>query len=664
MDLYNESRCRGESQDTVIVKDRQYKGAERVGSGYTNGNDLSNILERMAKESIQLGIEQDLVKKIGQNNGLTSDRDEPIYQHQTSIRDTEQTSGSIGSLPESVDQLATRRANEHQNVASVKIDCKSLNDSKTVMQFFECNRQPFVDNIQTFDRRLKINIEEKRPSGAIDCPCLNPTALDETDFEQLIFPFLAIREKVEADGRSPLTSVDESLMHFTTVGRGKPNLRIHPRVFKHSPEEADLSDSPTTKQYNDRLQFLLNRKISLCDSDNNAQNKLAYLKEILNLGIALNSNMNQTNMNTVYHSRIGGVNEGQFADEAQTKKLFFVENEESSDSDILLDSHDPSFRFIEKNENFYILKQALDGYQSEFKSENYPVRWNDLKTLNMCFEPANGNIKSKKHESRIIEPGGQYFEDLNPFVVYTNNDVSAVETPLLKPRRDDHSFDYMYAKKIDYEELSCFESKTHQAFQGDVTPQSISNKGGYSNIKERHPFTESNRSDVSDNRCIDTEPLNEPAQDNSYLIFLRKPPTMQFIQQQDSNLIEKTPMPLDLDVNENNWDSAVSNSLQNIINNNDGEMLGILEADGMFKTTPRIEYIDYNEPTEIELTDQGAPDANSESNISVSDRGSFDSPVYRQRTGSENNQGTVCNTGLLDLSAKLEPQYFSFNDSG
>lgn len=538
-------------------------------------------------------------------------------------------------------------------------------DPHVIRRLNQDNKASKVDVLPKFDSKFGKNIDfqiyEKKPTCKLKSIGIQDNTICETNFYNVKPLEVNIRGQIDTnidDGKSTFASIDERSMYFSVAGQSHNYPAIPHNPFINSEFREESSQLPITKFLNNRVQCLLNRQLSISDSENNTPTRVANIKEALRLGIALNRDRDHTNMHSVYNSK----NDDSSALESPTPRLTFkqfdIENNSDSNYEMPVQNQQQSYRFVEKNDNFYKLQDALLNYQSNYNSNTNNTDWTELKSLNLCFGAPNMNLSSTGElEIKILEPQGTCPDNQYELPsICTADDFNTLRNGPRLRAQNTFSSSYWHKDKNSDSEREMFETKTLRVDRGEATYQSLSDREHNYEYSQNHPFTESLRS------CDYTVSNNQKPSIKEHLHYNPQKPSVYDNLQQSHDTKNKNSQKIeDFNYNQENRESGLSNRLNQILNIADAKVLDFIETDQIFKKNTGHDYMEYQEANDLNVIEIDNNEHSFCDSNRFTDKCSLDAYTNTYKQARVQTRGAVSDNNTTHKISKLEAQYFSFN---
>jgi len=481
------------------------------------------------------------------------------------------------------------------------------------------------------------------------------------NFEEgpLFKEFNDILQKNSSENSSSYPSIDErTLIHSKEKDFMHPIKPNNPFVDSHYKD--DIAPSPATKLRINRVNFLLDRKSSASESENNTLVKDENIKEALRLGIALNRNKDYTNGNSVYHSnKYIASNTETNPQENYFINNFNIENNNSMNYDAIMQSQQPSFRCVEKNDNYYKFHKMLDNYQFNNEHNLNTPAWSDIKSLNLFFTKYEQEHLKNNIKINIVEP-----QENKPFnwneTKFTKNNSNECYDPSNVYDQNRQSLNSWNKLAISGSEQDMFETKTLQINRGEATYQSLSSRDIEIIGNTYHPFIES----LGSFHNKEFTKKQEDQQDHQESTRVEKNAfPYNYEEYQYFNKFNKNSEKIEDFMYDNNddWNSQLSNRLNLLAAEADEKVKDFIETDAIFRKNTGHEYIQNNEPNDLEVIEIDNNDGTFISSNRFTEKCSIDAKIRELKVSRLHGRETISDNNTPNKFRNFEALYFSFN---
>ena len=553
-----------------------------------------------------------------------------------------------------------KRGSGHVGGLRIVLDGAAITNPVALMKIGQDNKASCVDELpvldDSFGDSIDFRIFEKLPAAKLRPFHVAENSIFEHKFADVKPLYVNIRGQLDAyadDNRSTFMSVDERSMYYSNIDQNFPKGPHNPFV------DSEFREERPSQQYNhsnnNRLQALLERRVSVSDSDNNMSTRVANIKEALSLGIALNRDRDNTHVNTVYQSKRNyAMDEHSPNGQKIALSKFNIESNMYSNFETPVDSRVQSDNLIERNDNFYKFQEALDNYQSNYESIGRTTNWSDLKSLNLCFgKPPTSMHGSGEMRINIIEPEDGTERQNSPPPVYTVGDLSTVVLGPHLPAQGTFTSSCWNRDFGDNSEREMFNTKTMVFDGAQATYQSLSDRQmGYTTD---HPFVESMQS------CDYTISNNDVSSMQENTLSRRQHSS----NNSKTNVVhaeaEKSQKIEDFAYNQESWQSGLSNRLEQIYHQAEEKFADFLGADHLFKKNTGHEYSEYRVPTNLDVIEVDEHEPTFASSNCITDKCSIDNYTLLAAQDRVSPTGVVSDNNTPLKFCKIETQYFSFN---
>ena len=549
----------------------------------------------------------------------------------------------------------------------VILNGQAIRDRNILFQITQDNKPSDPDDLPIYPDMLdqqNVFQTSERPAAT---KLKNHNVLNNTigisNFNDVEPLYVNIRGQLEPyieDAQSSFPSIDERSLYLSYGNQNISFTKDQNNPFIESGFKKCDVISPGTKVRNNQVNFLLDRKYSGSESYATTSKKTENIQEALRLGIALSRDKSNTHENSFYRSNSHNVNCHNNSNNPNS--MFYklkLDNNVSDHSDRLLENQQ-SFRYIDKNNNYYRFKNELDNYQSNASSAYDPPQWTDIKSLNLFsvnkqkdglytqlqFQPNLDKIDDHI-ESKEYDIPTRYAEENTEFLKHK---------PALGNQNTLSSMLWDQGNNI-LSEKDIFEAKQLICDEAEVTFQSLGSQYNEARETSNHPFINSHKAITND----DTTNMKKSSKENKLASFKKTSNGKDQVQIEyppsKSQKIE------DFMYEEDSWDSYVSNRLNQIIDQADAQVKDFIETDQIFKKNTGYDYTEYHEPANLDFIEVDNNDPTFISSNRLSEKCSIDAHTYNYRTNRKDLRNVISDNTTPNKPDNMETQYFSFNPS-